>query len=116
MTTSISPHEDRRAEALRDLAIALVQQQRWAEAEQVSTSIPDGWQRAEALTALAAIPAANGEFERLLGLVHRLWQRVERLSEAVDFLPLAYGFLPRYSELGMAFSDAFTWVDTFLRD
>jgi len=115
VSTSIPPHGGRRAEALTALVIALAQQQQWAEAERVSTSISEEERRAGALTALAAILAANGEFERLLRLVHGLWQRVERLSEAVNYLPLAYGFLPRYPGLGTAFSDAFTWVDTFLR-
>ena len=116
------PDERQRAIALTQLAQTLAQagdvgqaRRIWTEAERVIASFPDERQRAEHLTQLATDFATQGENERLLHLVHRWWQGVKRREEAIGLLSLAYGFLPRYPKLGIAFSDAFVWVDTFLR-
>jgi tetratricopeptide (TPR) repeat protein len=133
-----------RSEKSEALATAFIQQQQWAEAEQVILSHPDYalmaklaralaqqhyWEDAErvsafmpywesdrgTLTNLAAELAAQGEDERQLRLVQRWWPRAIDREQAIQHLPLAYGLLPRCPELAVAFSDAFTWVDTFLQ-
>ena len=136
--------EMREGEASKELAIALIRQQRWAEAEQLIRSSDNlseqllelarvlaqqhHWEDAErvsalmpyslffegTLTNLASELAAQGEDERQLRLVQRWWQRATYRQEAIAYLPLAYGLLPRCPELALAFSEAFTWVDTFL--
>jgi hypothetical protein len=96
------------------LVSALAQQQQWAEAERISASIPDADEQAKALAALADNLATFGKHEQLLRLVHDWWLRVEQRVRAINLLPLAYAFIPRNPELGVAFCEAFAWVDTFL--
>jgi hypothetical protein len=79
----------------------------------IIASIPNVEGPPKVLTALAADLTALCKYEQLLQLVRQRWQQVDSRDEAIDLLPLAYGFLPRSPELGVAFSDAFDWVDTF---
>jgi hypothetical protein len=94
----------------------LAQAKQWQEAERVIGLLEDRWkQRAEALEVLSHALILYGKYEQLLHLVQQCWIRVEQRDEAIKLLPLAYNFIPRYSELEMYFSNAFTWVDNFLR-
>ncbi|MBV9706628.1 MAG: hypothetical protein JO125_04390 [Chloroflexi bacterium] len=106
---------DGQAWALGELAEALGQAHRWEEAERVISSIRQSDEQVWALAKLADTLAQSNEYERLLPLVRYWWQRVRRRDEAVCLLALAYGFLSYHSELGIAFFDAFAWVDEFLR-
>ncbi len=94
----------------------LAQAHRWEEAERVISTMQDSSQQAWALSQLADALAHSNEYKRLLRLVRYWWQRARRRDEAaVRLLPLAYGFLSYHPELGIAFFDAFAWVDEFLR-
>ena len=64
---------------------------------------------------LADALAKHNEQERLLSLVHHWWLQAGTRDKAIELLPLAFGFIPRYPNIGMAFSGAFVWVDNFLR-
>jgi tetratricopeptide (TPR) repeat protein len=111
-----------RAEALSELGRALAQGQQaeearriWQEAERVIDTIKDRNRQARALSELVDALTTSGKYEQLLHLIRRLWLSVEQRDEAIPLLPLAYGFIPCYLELGRTFGDAFTWVDEFLR-
>ena len=54
------------------------------------------------------------EFEQLLHVIQRSWRQVETREEALTLFSIASAFISRKPEVGIAFFDAFTWVDTFL--
>jgi hypothetical protein len=83
-------------------------------ASQVIGTISDEGERREALPNLADTLAKHNEHERILKLVHRWWLQADTRDEAIELLPLAFGFIPRYPNIGRAFYDAFAWVDNFL--
>jgi hypothetical protein len=66
------------------------------------------------LREIARFLAANKEYEQLLSFVQRSWLQAETREFCVRLLTLAMGFIPLKPELGIAFSQAFTWVDDFL--
>jgi tetratricopeptide (TPR) repeat protein len=121
MIGSIS-NEGWRAEPLAELAGVLAQAGRWQEAgrvwqeaERVIGSISrERGQRGEALRNLADALAKHNEQERLLSLIHRWWLQADTRDEAIDLLPLAFGLIPLHPNIGMAFYNAFAWVDNFL--
>jgi hypothetical protein len=56
-----------------------------------------------------------GEYKQLLSLVHHAWLQAETRENAIELLSSAAGFIPLKPELGIAFCDAFTWVNDFLK-
>lgn len=108
-------NSSQQAVALRQLGQALAQAQRWEQAQQVIGTIQDSYQQARALTKLVDALAHSNEYERLLHIIHYWWRYVRRRDEAIRLLSLAYNFISYHPELGIAFYDAFAWVDDFLQ-
>lgn len=102
-------------QALIALVSAYAEVKQWQQAEYHIHRIQDKEASAKALTALADAFAKNNEYERLLHLVHDQWLNVNTRDQAIILLPLAFGFVPSSPDIGIAFRDAFTWVDDFLR-
>lgn len=71
-------------------------------------------ERTGALGDLAAKMAAAVEYEQLLHLIHRLWRQARTRKDAFQFFPMLLSSIPRHPEPSIAFSEAVTWVDTFL--
>jgi hypothetical protein len=102
------------ARALSALSMTLAQAQQWTEAERVIATIHDRSQRAKALMKLGSEMDSTDEFEQLLHVTQRAWRQVETSEEALTLFSIASAFISRKPEVGIAFFDAFTWVDTFL--
>jgi hypothetical protein len=59
--------------------------------------------------------AKKDETERLLHLIHHWWSMAETREYAIQLLPLAYELVSHTPEMGIAFCNAFDWVDAFLK-
>ncbi len=105
-----------RARALGALASALAQAQQWERAQTLIGTIEESSQRVEALGAMATSLAVAGKHEELLRLVQRSWWLANTREEALQLFPMAIRLIPRNPELGLALHEAFTRVDTFLKE
>jgi tetratricopeptide (TPR) repeat protein len=104
----------------------LAQMEQWERAEtilrsmQVDTTTPFGHgeyskTKNEALCEMADALAKTNEHERLLRLVQRWWSQTKTRNETLTLLTLANKFIALKPDIGMAFYEAFAWVDTFLQ-
>ena len=67
------------------------------------------------LNSLADILGRYHEYGHIVHLVRREWLQTTRRDDALYLLPLAFGLIPYYSDLGKTFYNAFAWVDRFLQ-
>ena len=102
------------AKALSVLGTALAQAQQWTEAEWVIGIIHASSEQGRALSTLATAMASADEFEKSLHVIQRVWRQVETRDEALSLFSIASVFISHKPEVGVAFFDAFNWVDTFL--
>jgi tetratricopeptide (TPR) repeat protein len=107
--------EDTRARTLLALGTALVQAHQWERAEAVIRTMEDSEQRAGALRELAEALTRSSEYEQLLRLVQHSWLQAGGRASSITLFPLAYELLSLNPEIGLAFCEAFSWVDTFLK-
>lgn len=129
---------DKKASALRDLGLALAKVNRWQHAYDVIATIKNNHERTEAMSALGHIltqvwdkastaarsnvfreaGSAHGRVEvdpQLLRFLQNNWFRSTSYFEILSALPLAYGLILLKPVLGIAFFQAFAWVDAFLK-
>jgi len=66
------------------------------------------------LKKLADTLLAHKEYALCLRMIQQRWLKTETRDEAIWLLPLAFSFIPPNPELGIAFANAFTWVEDFL--
>ena len=99
----------------QDCVRALAQMAQWEQAETVLRSMKNNSHRAEALCEMADALAKTNEHGRLLRLVQRWWPQVKTRGEALTLLALASELIALKPDIGMAFYEAFAWVDAFLQ-
>jgi hypothetical protein len=103
------------AHALRELVRALAHVQRWEQAEVIMHSIKDSYIQVNALQSLVESLLMHGHHERVISLVQRSWLRAETKTFALQiFSAVIPGLLALQPEQGIAFYQAFQWVDAFL--
>ena len=107
--------------ALSALGTALAQAQQWehasqmwAEAERITGIGLLRINQASILSELATAMSSANELEQLLHLVQRAWRQVETRIEALKLFSMASAIISHKPEIGIAFFDAFAWVDMFL--
>jgi tetratricopeptide (TPR) repeat protein len=100
---------------LRALGMALAHTEQWEQAEGVINKIVDPVAHIGALRELAAVLASEDKIKEYLGLVQRYWLQAANRESALQLLPLAYGLIFLRPEIGTDFSEAFAWVDSFLK-
>jgi len=59
---------------------------------------------------------ASREHERSLRLLQRSWRQASRKDYLFKLFPLAHMFIIDKPEIGYAFFDSFTWVDSILKE
>jgi hypothetical protein len=110
------------AEALSALGTALIQAQQWTEAERVIRAIKVSSAQAEMyrdqakmmeLRDLAKMMAQTDKLEQLLHLIQQAWQQAKTREEALALFSIANTVISHKPYYGIAFFNAFTWVDTF---
>lgn len=104
-----------KTQILCELGIALTKVQRWQQAETVILTIDKSDERIKALREMAVELSRAGEDERLLRIVQNEWLQVTREEYAVKLLTVAAQFIKIRPEIGIAFYEAFNWVDTFFK-
>jgi hypothetical protein len=72
--------------------------------------------RARVLRELVEVLLKHGDYERVFSLVQRSWLQAETRTFTLELFPLALGLIPLKPEIGVAFHEAFKWVNTFLGD
>jgi thioredoxin-like negative regulator of GroEL len=103
-----------RERALSGLGEALAQAQQWKRAEAVIAQIKNAKTRGRALFRLIEV-LQEMKHERGLVVVQHAWLRAITRDEALSLLQIATPFIVFKPELGVAFFEAFAWVDTFLK-
>jgi len=109
--------EDRLTKSLvvRMMAKVMAQAEQWEQAEVLIRTLKESDERTWALDGLVEALGEISEREQL-HVVQHLWLHVSTREYAIELLPLAQGLIPLKPAIGIAFYEAFTWVDTFLMD
>ncbi|NWJ97567.1 MAG: hypothetical protein HXX20_17410 [Chloroflexi bacterium] len=77
----------------------------------ISASREDNSLRTIALNEVVKALTKAGENEQALRVVQQEWQQAATREEATQLLALAYPLIPLQPEIGVAFAEAFDWVD-----
>lgn len=79
------------------------------------SSLEESDEKDRALQALVTALVTVNENELVLHIVQQTWLQVETRDSALNFFPLACGFVSLNPEVGRGLYEAFRWVDSFLR-
>ncbi len=108
-------HSASRAEALMRVAAGLVEAGEYAEAQRVANQIENSNIRAKALSGVAEGLITAGKDREALRLVQHKWIQADTREHALELLPIGCHLIPSRPEIGVAFAEAFAWVDGFLK-
>ena len=97
------------------LGYELAKAQQWERAERLANAIEYEAVRIMVLQTLARALESARKHEQMLHLVQYNWQRATTRNYLIALLPLASGLILHMPRIGIAFYEAFTWVDTFLK-
>ncbi len=113
-------HDDDKARALIGLATALSESGQWNEAEEVLVEIEtlvhtlqDYQSKIGMLHNMVGIFGKAGKPEEMVHLIQRSLLRASTKIYAIRLLSLIVRLIPRKPEMGITFSEAFAWVDSF---
>ncbi len=111
-----------RFKLLIELGKSAIQAQQWQQVDKVWNEVEKELRKTfdshEKLKFLSEVVEALGsvhEYERFLHIVQQSWLQVNKRAYALQLLPLATGLIPLKPKLGIAFFEAFEWVDAFLQ-
>src|SRR5207248_2790070 len=105
-----------RDNVLSELARELAKAQQWEQAEIVAHSTEDSQSRVEILQEISKTLDRVGKHEQTLRFVQHAWLHADTKAYAISLLPLATGLILLKPEIGSDIYEAFTWVDTFLKE
>jgi tetratricopeptide (TPR) repeat protein len=99
----------------------LAQMQQWERAvqtiNQASEALSeDKYEKIKALMEIRDQLAFKGEYERLLRIVQHAWLQIVKREQAIEYLFFGMGLIQIQPAIGIAFYDAFAWVDLILKD
>lgn len=114
-------HPQEKAHALLAISAALVRAQQWGQAEVILAEVEiwvhclkNNQDKVILLYRILDVLEMAGKPENMLRLVQHALQRATTRIYAIQLLSLVTRLLPLRPELGIAYSEAFAWVDTFL--
>lgn len=113
-------HDDEKARALVGLAAVLVETQQWNEVEKVLVEVEmlvhtlqDYQSKIGTLHNVANIFEKTGKSEEMVHLIQRSLVQASTKIYAIRLFSLIARLIPRKPEIGITFSEAFAWVDSF---
>ncbi len=101
---------------LHNMGLALAQTHQWERAEIVANRMAENRDRADILREIQQSLEASREHERSLRLLQRSWRQASRKDYLFKLFPLAHIFITDKPEIGYAFFDSFTWVDSIMKE
>ena len=101
---------------LQDMGLALAQTRQWERAEIVANRMAENRDRADVVREIQESLEDSREHERSLRLLQRSWRQASRKDYLFKLFPLAHVFIADNPEIGYAFFDSFTWVDSILKE
>ena len=114
MISTIESARKREGELFK-LARVLIEAQQWEQARTLIGSIEISEVRASALTLLVTDLVNASKREMALHLLQLSWLEARTREFAINSLAMADKFIQLMPQIGLAFYDSFTWVETFLK-
>jgi hypothetical protein len=101
---------------LHKMGLALAQTRQWERAEIVANRMAENRDRADVVREIQEGLETSREHERSQRLLQRSWRQAGRKDYLFKLFPLAHVFIADNPEIGYAFFDSFTWVDSILKE